>query len=354
VLPPAAEMQEVDEDEVVSLGTDTGLPPAPTAPPPVPPPPTAVAAPTAQQAVASTAARLVPDGSPEERRAAVEDVVLRSPGEPERGAGSTSLAATLEIIAHAGSIDDLQSLLSQNCVREIAVGAHADAVARCCSYVSGLAKPEEKVLCGWPVLSINEWGSQQVRTLVLSSHALYRVAFSHVKGAIDHYSRTSLGNLQAIERGRYAFKLLLTEPDGRENPISYFWSAYVKKGAKDNRYERVYYPIHPEALAVELALACIISAIDVANKLMVAAVGSFCYVSRVEVRDYVPNPNAVDEIMDKVGPALESGVQKVGEVMSKVFHGAKDAASSARDSARAGSQRRSSSGGAAASTSGAN
>ena len=50
-------------------------------------------------------------------------------------------------------------------MREIAVGAHADAVARCCSYVGGLARPEEKVLCGWPVLSINEWGSQQVRLL---------------------------------------------------------------------------------------------------------------------------------------------------------------------------------------------
>jgi len=315
------------------------LPPAPTAPPPLPPS-GAGDVPSVQDAVRGAATNLVPEGTDDERQAAVEDVVLRSPGDQGRAPGSTSLAATLEIIEHSGSIADLQSLLQQDCVRDIAVGAHAESVARCCSYVTGLARPEEKVLCGWPVLSINEWGSQQVRTLVLSSHALYRVAFSHQKGAIDHYSRTSLGSLQAIERGRYAFKLLLTEPDGRENPISYFWSAYVKKGAKDNRYERVYYPIHPETLPVELALACIISAIDVANKLMVAQVASYCYVSRVVVRDYVPNPNAVDEFMDKVGPAIETGVQKVSEAVSKVFHGAKDAASSAR----ASSQRRSSSG----------
>jgi hypothetical protein len=110
--------------------------------------------------------------------AAIEDVVLRSPGDKGRAAGSTSLAAILDTLEKAGSIEDLHSLLQQDCVREIAVGAYAEAVARCCSYVSGLARPEEKVLCGWPVLSINEWGSQQPRTLVLSSHALYRVAFT--------------------------------------------------------------------------------------------------------------------------------------------------------------------------------
>jgi hypothetical protein len=92
----------------------------------------------------------------------------------------------------------------------------------------------------------------QVRTLVLTSHALYRVAFAVAKGTIDHYSRTSLGSLMRIERGRYAFKLLLTEPDGRENPFAYFWTAYVKKGQGDQRFERVYYPIHLEVLPPRL------------------------------------------------------------------------------------------------------
>ena len=98
-------------------------------------------------------------------------------------------------------------------------GAHAHAVGRCVTYVQGLAKREEAVLCGWPVLSINEWGTQQLRTLVLTSHALYRLAFTE-KGSIDHYSRTSLGNLKRIERGRYAFKVRLTR--SRTYLLTYF------------------------------------------------------------------------------------------------------------------------------------
>ena len=83
--------------------------------------------------------------------------------------------------------------------------------------------------------------------------------------------------------------------------------------------ERVYYPIHPESIPVELVLACMISAIDVANKLMVEQVGSYCYVSRLIVRDYVPNPNAVDDLVDKVGPMLQSAGQRVSDVVGKVL-----------------------------------
>ena len=137
-----------------------------------------------------------------------------------------------------------------------------------------------------------------MRTLVLTSMALYRIAFSSERGAIDHYSRTSLGSCKLVERGRYAFKLHLTEPDGRENPFTYFWSAYVKKGAKDNRYERVYYPIHPEGVPVELVLACVIYSLQVANRIMCEQVGQHCYVTRLEVRDYQPNASAVDDFVD--------------------------------------------------------
>ena len=64
--------------------------------------------PTVEEAVRATAAQLVPDGTDEERQAAVEDVVLRSPGDQGRAAGSTSLAATLDILGQAGSVEDLQ------------------------------------------------------------------------------------------------------------------------------------------------------------------------------------------------------------------------------------------------------
>ena len=41
-------------------------------------------------------------------------------------------------------------------------------------------------------------------------------------------------------------------------------------------------------------------------------VRQYIYVSRVEVTDYVPNPNAVDELMDRVTPAL----QRLGDKLS--------------------------------------
>ena len=56
------------------------------------------------------------------------------------------------------------------------------------------------------------------------------------------------------------------------------------QASKEHRYERVYYPIHTEEIPVELVLAAIICAIDVANRLLVSAVGAYCYVARVEVR----------------------------------------------------------------------
>lgn len=326
--------------------------PAPTATPPAPPPPT-LGESSAAPAVPPAESRL-PDPSALQASASADkepdaeepmhDVVLRpaqpGPSEthggggnssgggssldhhlrsaPRRGAGAASLASTVEVISAARSLDELETLLQSECVRAVS-GAHYEAVARCVQYVRGLAREEERVLSGWPVLSINEWGQQQVRTLVLTSHALYRIAFAIDRGAIDHYSRTSLGACRTIERGRYAFKLLLTEPDGRENPFTYFWSAYVKKGSTDKRYEKVYYPIHPDSIPVELVLASIISSLQVANHLLCEQISSYCYVAKLEVRDYVPNPNAVDELMDKIVPSLQRMGDKVSEGIRAVL-----------------------------------
>lgn len=41
-------------------------------------------------------------------------------------------------------------------------------------YVEGLLKKREILICGWKVVSINEWGAHQMRILVLSSHAIFR------------------------------------------------------------------------------------------------------------------------------------------------------------------------------------
>ena len=70
---------------------------------------------------------------------------------------------------------------------------------------------------------------------------------------------------------------------------------------------------------VELVLLCIISSIDVANKLLVDAVGAHCYVSRVEVKDYVYQSNKLDDWVDqKAIPALTKLSDKVSEKFKEV------------------------------------
>ena len=92
----------------------------------------------------------------------------------------------------------------------------------------------------------------------------------------------------------------------------------------------MYYPIHPEGLPVELALACIISSIDVANRLLCSQVSAYLYVSRLTVRDYVPNPNAVDELMDKIGPTLKTVSDTLSHGMRTVVQTTQEKVRSAR------------------------
>ena len=137
------------------------------------------------------------------------------------------------------------------------------------------------LLLAWPVVSINEWSVQQRRVLVLTSMFLYRMAYEPSSGSVDHYSRVSLGAMRRAERGAAAFRLVraralvvvvvvslltvllllltpraaplpcvwqvLTQPDGRENPFTYFWSEFIAHAAANDagRYEKVYYPLVP-------------------------------------------------------------------------------------------------------------
>ena len=226
--------------------------PAPTATPPAPPPPT-LGESSAAPAVPPAESRL-PDPSALQASASADkepdaeepmhDVVLRpaqpGPSETHGGGGNSSgggssLDHTLFRAAgapaprrwHRGGhrrgslLDELETLLQSECVRAVS-GAHWEpSRAACSTYEGSRGRRSVSSAAG---LCCSTSGQQQVRTLVLTSHALYRIAFAIDRGAIDHYSRTSLGACRAIERGRYAFKLLLTEPDG-ENRFTYFWSA---------------------------------------------------------------------------------------------------------------------------------
>ena len=70
----------------------------------------------------------------------------------------------------------------------------------------------EQLLLVWPVISVNEWGTQQRRVLALSSKALYRLHYRLDQRKVDHHSSVSLGDVRCIERGRLGYKVHLSLP----------------------------------------------------------------------------------------------------------------------------------------------
>ena len=66
--------------------------------------------------------------------------------------------------------------------------------------------------------------------------------------------------------------------------------------------------------------------------MLVDQVSHVMYVSRVTVTDYVPNPNAVDDLMDKLAPTL----QKVGDKVSEGFRAMMEKAPSRRSMSQRG------------------
>ena len=182
----------------------------------------------------------------------------------------------------------------------------------CEDHVRGLAQGDEQQLLQWPVVSVNEWGTQQQRVLVLTSGALYRLHYRADTGVVDHHTRTSLGAIRRIERGRLGYKLQLTVPDGRENPFNWAWTE-VSGSKSDARYEKVYYPRAADPAALQAVMEVTIMAIAHANRLLVEQVGG----TRCTVTDYAPVPSALDKIdrlADRVAPAIESTVERVTTV----------------------------------------
>ena len=84
----------------------------------------------------------------------------------------------------------------------------------------------------------------------------------------------------------------------------------------------MYYPIHTEEVPVELVLGSMISAIEVANRVLCDKIAQHCYVARLTVTDYVPTDNAVDDLMeklDKVGSSLVKMGDKMGEKIKEAI-----------------------------------
>ena len=82
----------------------------------------------------------------------------------------------------------------------------------CRAHVARLLHEGEQLLLVWPVISVNEWGTQQRRVLALSSKALYRLHYRLDQRKVDHHSSVSLGDVRCIERGRLGYKVHLSLP----------------------------------------------------------------------------------------------------------------------------------------------
>jgi len=145
----------------------------------------------------------------------------------------------------------------------------------------------------------------QDRLLVITSQAMYRVAFKPSKGCVSHYSRTSLGNIKRVERGRLAFKVISAEADGRENPFAYMWSEYVSNAPRSERYERLYYPLVNPDVPFELGQAVLLATLQAANRLLCAQVGEHIHVSLLQLVDHQPATSVIDEVAERIAPSLQ-------------------------------------------------
>lgn len=116
-------------------------------------------------------------------------------------------------------------------------------MTRAKTYVSG---SDTGVLTAFYVSSINEWRIRQERVLVLTKTAYYRTTYDPKKGKIDHYHKTPLDEVRAIEKTANGVKIYLTKQDGRKS-VAKMFGGMIKK-AKDiapNEFEhsREYLPI---------------------------------------------------------------------------------------------------------------
>ena len=126
-----------------------------------------------------------------------------------------------------------------------------------------------------------QWGKEQRRVLVLTSQGLYRMQYHEQRASVDRYTAVSLGRIRRIERAVQGYRLILAQPDGRENPVNYLYDIFANQGSrKDAQYDRMYLPrvtggagTAAEQGNLAAAIELTVAAIANANRLLVASVG---------------------------------------------------------------------------------
>ncbi len=196
---------------------------------PEPEPPSAAENGARSVAVAAPAVERPPAPVSAVRAASADDGAAPAPG---------SLAAS---IAAAASFGELREALAP--VHSWKYEPENEAgIARAMKYV-----PDDEVLAGFFVHSINEWRVAQPRVLVLSRTAYYRVAYNPKRGNIDHYHKTPLMQLKVVEKTPFGLKFFLDERDGHTGPRAFFGKLSgalgVVTGVRDEfEHKREYIP----------------------------------------------------------------------------------------------------------------
>jgi len=121
------------------------------------------------------------------------------------------LMTKLETAARAGEFAKVRDILKDE-GKEHALWQPTGQQEKCLEVCKAACKGEEteEYLKGWVVTSINEWGHDQERVLILTTQAVYRCKFDFNSNRCEHANRTALSSIIRIEHGHFAAKGGLT------------------------------------------------------------------------------------------------------------------------------------------------
>mmetsp|Transcript_51303 Transcript_51303/g.127739 ORF Transcript_51303/g.127739 Transcript_51303/m.127739 type:complete len:275 (+) Transcript_51303:47-871(+) len=119
------------------------------------------------------------------------------------------------VIALLRDVGKLHHLWQPNAAQAIAIGKAADACLRK-DGDQGVAKPPddaaatseqpsggEKLLKGYMVSSVNEWGADQTRILLISEDSIHRVKYNFAKEEVVSWHSTSMKDILRVEYGNF-------------------------------------------------------------------------------------------------------------------------------------------------------
>eukprot|EP00002_Diphylleia_rotans_P023418 TRINITY_DN4607_c0_g3_i2.p1 TRINITY_DN4607_c0_g3~~TRINITY_DN4607_c0_g3_i2.p1 ORF type:complete len:287 (+),score=70.26 TRINITY_DN4607_c0_g3_i2:79-939(+) len=136
-------------------------------------------------------------------RTLVEALLNTTEGHQSSSASSNSRSS---IPAESGGLYNdeyalaLRKLLASEPYYEARLVEHKEALRRCMAYC---ARVDEKLIKGYIVTSINEWGIEQERVLLISDKCLYRLKYVYETQSVERCARMPFGEIFRIEYGTF-------------------------------------------------------------------------------------------------------------------------------------------------------